>query len=267
MDKKITDYSYQSKFNYSIFFIGYYLNHTLLRKIKYPTDGSFEFITIIAGENGCDNDPKSDTRDGRTDVFNTLYVNIKIDLEYYDKADEQTKCEYFIELYHRGLQKALTFKDLPYKAMIDALEVLRQDGFRYRWALRSMLVKDSNLRVKFECELNTNEFTMTMEAYRTKPKSTEPVCSGTIIKTMPDEVHFDHVISKKNTIQRDHDLIYICTYWGCRFFYLKISDITNGIFNIYLCPSEYPENKIDVETHLRLQNALLPDNFGKDIYN
>ncbi|MDE7411984.1 MAG: hypothetical protein K2M94_08100, partial [Paramuribaculum sp.] len=89
------------------------------------------------------------------------------------------------------------------------LDELRDNDFVYRWNLRNVLARDYNLKVKFDCAVDTNAFTMTAAAYALRSKVKEPLCKVFVVWTKPYEICYRKVISKKNSLILEDGYIYM----------------------------------------------------------
>lgn len=255
LDVQDHDCVYEEIFNHHVFIIGFYIKQTLLKKIKYQTDGTFECLTISVYDNYHQVE-NFRYKDGAIDApYKALHVNIPFDREIYDNADEKSRCNYFISLYKQGLGKAMEYKQLPYEQILNSLDELVRNKFTYCWNLRNMLIREWGLKICFDCLLDTNEYKMTATVYGVGAKKKEPLCKGTVIRTLPHEKHFDHVLSKKKCFLVVGNLLYICSNWQTKYFYFDLNQLKQGCFEIYKCqPSKHFIN--DAATFYSIQSKL-----------
>lgn len=157
----------RSDFNYHTYFIGYCLSKEV-RKLKFETDGTFSGISIQVG-----------SLSSSAKYFNDyLMVGIPFDTSRYDDVDEKSRCRYLIELARTGLIKAATIKEIPLIEILGLLTALEENGFIYSWKLKNISVPEYNLKLKFNCYLTTNDFTLRLSAYEKKLSSVkEMLCA------------------------------------------------------------------------------------------
>ncbi|MDE7410543.1 MAG: hypothetical protein K2M94_00705, partial [Paramuribaculum sp.] len=147
------------------------------------------------------------------------------------------------------------------------LDELRDNDFVYRWNLRNVLARDYNLKVKFDCALDTNAFTMTAAAYALRSKVKEPVCEGLVVWTGPNILHFDHVKSKKNSLTLENGYIYLGATWGTKFFRLSLKNLASGKFEVdYCAPRSIFTRKDEIETFRNLQRGLRDPELYKKLF-
>ncbi len=267
MDRDGIDYDYQTEVNMKTEFIWFYLEIAVLRKIKFNTQDKFWAVRIILGHDDYYKGDNLRFADGAITYDDVLYVYLKFDFERYDRGDDRSRCEYFVELYKLGLQKAMRWYAMPYEEIVRALDELRENDFVYRWNLRNVLARDYNLKVKFDCALDTNAFTMTAAAYALKSKVKEPLCKGLVVWTEPNPFAFGDVVSKRNSLLLEDGYIYIKrSGLSDRYLCLDLKEMAEGKFDVHYCLPPYPGDKSHVETFRELQRNLRDPDLYKKLF-
>lgn len=245
MNDNVSDNIYRSHFDFHAYFIGFYLWHQL-RKLKFETDGTFDAIFVVAG-----------AETPSTEIFReSLIINIPFDFNYYDNADELQRNNYFVDLFKSALQIAATQKKIPLMELMGFIESLVDNNYIYIWDFKNILVRELNLKLKFTCQLSTNDFIMRIVAL--DKKSMIPICEGNVIRTMPDEIFFSY-ISKKIKIKDDK--IILSSKWDRELISIPLKSLICGHLVVDFCPTPYPDDDNATETFKELQKDLRYDNY------
>ena len=240
------DTKYRVTFNYHVFFIGYYLSQRI-KKERFETDGSFDAIYIFAGTENYDDIVGSQA------FWDYISIPIKFDFAYYDNASERERCHYCIEIYKAALARAARVKPIPYDKLVFWLDELEAKNYIDTWKFRNMLIREYGLRIHFTACLTTNDFTIRADVYR--KLNEPPICGGIVVRTKPDSIHFDH-ITKRMAVEDNR--VYIQASLGAKFFYLNLSELASGHFELHLCKSHFTR-KDSIETFQYLQRCLMYD--------
>ena len=240
---------YVSHFNYHVYFIGYCLTKKV-RQLKFETDDTFEMLVINIG-----------SEDTQVEIIKVPYpilaVHLPFDSERYEKGDKIQRCEYYMELIRSGLKKAAEVKQIPYNEIMAFADELADNGYVYEWDLRSIIIKEYGLRVKFVCRLDTDAFTMNAIVF--VKRNPEPICCGQVVRAMPDFIHFD-CLSKKISIENNkivlHDKIS-----NNDLLYIDIESLLDRHIKVEFATSPYPDDQAYSEYHYSLQSSLTYDNY------
>ena len=234
-------------FVYHIYFIRYYL-HLCLKKLKFETDGTYNMIAIKVG--GVTSPTVK-----LEEFFKVVNVSIPFDFERYEKGTQQQRYSYYMELFEEGLTVASEFRPVPLKELKNCLKQLEEDNFVCRWDFKTVSIKELGLKVKFHCQLTTYDFKLIADVYRKREPI--PFCGGTVIRTKPDSIHFNHI--SRDIPIRDNSLR-IQTKWNEEYFYLPLQYLLDGKFTVEKCHPRRPEDKNDTETFYHFQRRLQYDN-------
>ena len=248
--KAIKGRIYASHFNYHVYFISYCLSKKV-RQLKFETDETFGEIIIFIGSEST-----------QTEIikepympYPTLDVHMPFDSERYENGDRTQRCEYYMELLRTGLRKAAEVKPIPYEELMAFADELEANGYVYEWDFRSILVREYGLRVKFVCRLDTDAFTMNLLAFI--KRNPEPVCSGQVVRAMPDAIHFDG-ISKK--IYVENNRLVLQDKFGDDLLYIDIKSLLDGHLKTEFASSPYLDDKEASDTFYYLQERFKYDN-------
>ncbi len=242
---------YRSRFNYHVFVVGYFLTQQL-QKIKYDTKGAYEALFITVGKDDGPDYMKDNT------VWKFIEVNIRFDAAKYDNRSESERCRYYIELYKKALVRANKVATIPLEWLLEQLDVLTEMNYIDSWKFRNMLIRPWGLKICFTATLTTNDFTIRAVVYKTGVKA--PVCEGQVVRTKPDSLDFGHLT--KN--MRVEDGKVIIGYTFADLFYLDLSELSKGEFELHLCaPGKYDTDERSIETHRNLQRIFMYE--GNDL--
>ncbi len=245
MNPELSDRIYGSHFDYHTYFIGYYLSMQV-RKLKFETDGTFDSIIIEVGK---------ESTSVERHFLDNLIVNLPFDFEFYDNATQTQKYDYYLDLIRDGLQLASEHKNIPLVELENLITSLVDNNFIYTWNFKNIRVAEYNLKIKFTCQLSTDDFIIRMVAL--KNKVSEPVCEGVVIRTMPDYIHFRNV--PKN-IQIKNDRICFFDSFGDEMLTIGLKNIIEGNLIIDYSESPYPEGSEMTRLFKHFQETLRYDN-------
>lgn len=246
MGMNTKDDTYDSRFNYHVSVIGYYLSMQV-KKLKFETDGTFKAVSIEVG-----------AEKPSFEIFSylqTIEVRLPFDFDFYDNATQDQKYKYYVELIQEGLQIASEHKNIPLKELNSLLTELADNNFIYTWDFKNLRVPEYNLKIKFTCQLTTDDFILKMQAFRNKEK--EPVCEGTVIRTMPDSIFFSGI---SKDIQVKNGRISINKY-GDEMLTIRLKSIIEGNLIIDYSSNPYPDDPLSSSCFNTFQKSLRYDNY------
>ena len=244
MDANMGDKQYCSHFNYHVFVIGYFLSQHL-KKIKFETDGTFDSICVVVGKDNISG----------SILMRTLTVGVKFDSIKYDRMNESSRNEYYLDLMKRGINLIAEKKMIPYAELNNLMKLLANNRLLYKWTFKYLTLLERNIRAKFTCQLSPNDYTLSAEIVR--EDSGLLIGSGVVVRTKPDAIFFSHLSRK---IYLANDKITITSTWGIPLIHLELSDIINGFVLPYDCESPYPDDKQATQNFKRILHELHYDN-------
>jgi len=172
--------AFKSEFLYHVCFLNNFLSKEI-RKLKYRTDGTFKMIAV--------NPTPDSPGPSRIMPEDALVVEIDFDRERYESIKGTDDCNYYLELFDTGFRKAAESKDIPIHELLDLLKQFRADGCKNTWVHRKRRFKDHDIQVTISGSFTTNDITISVSVSRLSSKSI--LCSGPIIKTLPDELFIE----------------------------------------------------------------------------
>lgn len=245
MKTNLRDSKYSSDFGFHTYFIWHCLSKEV-RKLKFETDGTFDAVFINVGAEATS-----------FKIINlSLVVSMPFDFDFYDNATQDQKYQYYLALYHEGLQIASRYKNIPLEEVNNIIQSLVDNNFIYSWKFKNLRVPEYNLKIKLTCFLSTDDFILKLEAFRNK--ELKPVCEGIVIRTMPDDMDFSFISSD---VQINNGRI--CFYFksGTEVLSIRLKNIVEGNLIIDYSEAPYPDNPKSTETFYYLQNLFKYDNY------
>ena len=227
----IGDGEYQSQFRYHTRFICHYLSKAI-RKYRFETDGTFKMICITVGD--CFS-PKID--------IDVLEVSVPFDKMRYEAIKGTNDCSYYLELFKQGFKIAKKFKDIPFSTLNTLITDFEKKDCIHSWLHLKKIFKQFNLKLKLIAQFTTNDYTLTASFLDMKDQL---ICSGVIIRTLPDEVFFEKTI--KDVIIRNKTIVFL-DYNKQDFITMELNNIINGDFIFSF--SEYPDPNNKIMTEVR----------------
>ncbi len=159
-----------------------------VRKLKIPTDGTFNHINVVVStnENSC-----------RISSQNTLRVTIhwteKNIEEYLTLRDEGKRIQLYLNLLRKGLIRAADFYDIHLNELLSLIDVFQQNGCKNEWLLKSTYNKDWNLRIMFTCHFSTSDFKLKLTLSDSKKNK---IAEKIVFRIYPDEIFFANRIKQ-----------------------------------------------------------------------
>lgn len=246
MNHNMCDKIYRSHFHFHVFFIVYYLSQHL-KKDKFLTDGTFDTINIEVGLPSASIELEN----------RSLTINLPFDFKLYDNADETVRCKYYIDLLKIALQIANERKNIPFEKLMEYLTSLADNNFIYSWNFKDVIVPEYNLKIRFICQLSTNDFIMKIMAL--DKNTMNPICEGNILRTKPDEIFFSY-ISKKIKIKDGKIIIF--SKWDTELLSIELKSLVSGDLVVDFSSTPYPDDIRATENFKQLQKELKYDNYG-----
>lgn len=208
---------FRDNFNLHSRFISNYLS-VQIRKLKLTTDGTFNMIAVsptleikhicrVVGEKALD-------------------ISVNFDRNEYIKMTEIEKYEYYLELLQEGYRISSQYKNVPIEQLIRLHQVFRDNNYRNEWLHKKKKFKEHGIEIELNCYFTSLDFQLKMNVYDLNSKT--ELVSGTVIRTLPDEVCFMNLF--KDLIIINNELI-ITEFQDRPKFKFLLSDIFNAKFH------------------------------------
>lgn len=230
------DYSFSEEFedifSYNTRFISNWMSQNV-RKLKIPTDGTFNHINVVisTNEDSCKRCAPS--------IFEiTIHWTEQDIKEYQALRDENKRIQLYLDLLRKGLVRVADYYDIHIDELLSLINVFQQNGCKNEWLLRSMFIKEWNVRLKFTCHFSTSDFRLKLTLY---DKKKNPIAERVVFRIYPDEVFFSSELRK--VIVEDNKL-YINDFLDKHFMSFDLNLLKDGI----------------------IEGKLLDDNIKKYIY-
>lgn len=200
LDNNTFDTKYVSTYLYHTRFISNFFSKAV-RRIKFSTDGTFNMINVKGS--------KSDIEECSIKGFDSLNVPVLFSATSYESIKGTSDCSYYLELLEKGFNKAARFKKIPLEQLLSLIAEFKANGCRNSWQHSKKRFKELDIELRLDCHFTTLDFKL--DATITKISTKKQLCSGTIIRTKPDERHFEKIFKG---IEVDNKNIIITNYTG-----------------------------------------------------
>ncbi|UKB82728.1 hypothetical protein LF887_17135 [Chryseobacterium sp. MEBOG06] len=236
-------------------FISNYFSRAI-RKVKFDTGNEFNMISISL---------LPETILKQTDIKSNdvLKAYLPFDQKRYEKIKGTEDCGYYLEILEKGVKKASEFKPIPLDELLNLIDEFKKGGCKNEWIHKKKRFKEIDIEVILTCEFTTNYFQLiaTINQISTKKELTR----GIVIKTIPDEIHFDKMF---NDILIYKNFIVITDNADGAMALINIKDAKKGKFEKTFAPYIYSddytkeENEEYEKTHNRVIEILSYDGSG-----
>lgn len=178
LDDKYFGREDSSEFGYRTAFISNYFSKQI-RKARFKTDGTFQMLYVEAtGKPGeCAIVPDR-----------ALTAQVFLDRDRYERIKGTADCSYYLEMLEEGFRKAAEFKKIPLETLLNLIDEFRRNGCRNEWLQKKKRFREADLEVALNCYFTTLDFKLVVTIRKISTR--EELCSGTILRTLPDEIFF-----------------------------------------------------------------------------
>ena len=199
------------------YFISNYLS-IQIRKLTFETDGTFHMLGIT---------PSLDIKHVcRIVGEKALQARISFTKEVYVQMSEIEKHEYYLQLLEEGYKVCAKHKKIPLEQLLKLHQDFRNNGYKNEWLHKKKKFKELGIEVSLNCVFTSIDFQLIMSVFDIKNKI--ELVSGTVIRTLPNEVCFDSLF--KDVIVENDELV-ITEYQDRPKFRFLLKDITKGRFS------------------------------------
>lgn len=174
-------------FAYNTRFISNWMSKNV-RKLKIPTNGSFNHINILISKNESQSKICSPNILEITTQWSSQDIK-----DYLELKDENNRIDLYIKLLKNGLKRAAEFEYIHIDELLSLVARFQQNGCKNEWQLKSMYIKEWNIRLKITCHFSTYDFKLFLVLY---DKSKKTIAQKEIFRIYPDEIFFADVIRK-----------------------------------------------------------------------
>jgi len=210
---------FRDNFNLNSRFVSNYLSMQV-RKLKFETDGTFHMLGVSPSleiKHIC-----------RVVGEKALQARISFDRSAYEQMNEFEKYEYYLQLVEDGYRICTQYKKIPLEQLLKLHQDFRNDGYKNEWLHERKKFKEQGIEVTLNCFFTSFDFRLLMTVYDINSK--KELVSGTVIRTLPNEVCFDSLF--KDLMIEDNELI-ITEFQDRPKFKFLLADI-NGKFSFKL---------------------------------
>lgn len=173
---------FRDDFNLHSRFISNYLS-VQIRKLKFLTDGTFNMIAVS---------PTLDVKHVcRIVGEKALDASIFFNRREYEKLTEIEKYECYLDLLQKGYSICSQYKNIPLEPLLKLHQDFRDNNYKNEWLHKKRKFKEVGIEVDLYCYFTSHYFELEIIVYDIKNK--EILISGTVIRTLPNEVCFDYL--------------------------------------------------------------------------
>ena len=227
LDRSAYDSHYDYEFRNCARFMCNYLSRKV-RLLHFETDGTFKMISIdLGGTSKIDTVP-----------LDVLKVCLPFNKEEYDKLDDKERVIFFASKFREGFRLAATYKDIPLEGLFNLLAEFESNDFKHTWIAKNRIFREHNLRVILNCDFNQYDFHLNVEIYQWSSKTL--LCSGTVIRTLPNEVCFDYLFKD---VYINMDRIIITEFLDYDFIQIDLFEALKGHFVYSFCKCPKPSDE------------------------
>jgi len=180
LDDKAFNLEYCSEFGYRTGFISNYLSKQI-RKASFKTDETFRMISVRLG---------TEIRKPEIVLGDVLEVGLVFDQGRYEQIKGTEDCSYYLEIFEEGFRRAAEFKKIPLETLLNLIDEFSSSGCKNEWLHKKKRFKEADIEVALNCCFTTLDFRLVATIIRISTK--EELCSGVVLITEPDEIHFDY---------------------------------------------------------------------------
>ncbi len=182
--------TYQWDFSLRMRFIGNYLSREV-GKLKYQTDSAT--LSIYYGDEFAKKD----------DFFGNFQVGLPFDKDSYERAARTDDFRYYCELYRKGIMKGGENFNIPTEKILLILDSFEKGGYINKIKYKSSkIIREKDIKATFYCDFGTDAFSLI--GHFDKISTKEELCSGVILRTVPNETTFfmawDDIVTKGDQI-------------------------------------------------------------------
>lgn len=214
-----------------------------VRKLKIPTE-EFNHINVLISkeEDSC-----------KRDILNIIEVKIHWSDEdvrkYLATRNEQERTIIYLDTLREGLIRASKHYDIHISELLGLVDEFQQNGCKNEWLLRSMILKEWNVRMKFTCHLTTNDFRLILTLY---DKKKNIIAQKVVFRIYPSWVFYNHRIKKVVT---EGNMLYINDFLDKHFLSFDLNKLKDGIIEETLLDEDTKQYlyEANVEEYKKIQ--------------
>lgn len=190
------DDDYRYEFTLHTRFISNYFSRQMRRlENRFETDGTFKMISVKP--------TPENPRPCRIVPEAALIVEVPFSKTKYEQIKGTENFEYYLELLKTGFEKASKCKEIPLNPLLQILDEFKKNGCKNEWLHKKKRFLEKDIEVRLNCFFTTFDFRLV--ATITKISTKEILCSGTVLRTEPDEIIFDWMF--KDILINDKNIV------------------------------------------------------------
>lgn len=208
-----------SIFWYNTEFINNWISKNV-RKLKISTDGFNRIIVFVT---------KNESSYKTCTYLSTERLQIKThwtdqDIEkYLATSNEHERIMIYLNTLKEGLVRASKHYEIHIDKLLGLLDEFERIGCKNEWLLRSMILKEWNVRLKFTCQLTTSDFRLLLTLY---DKKKNVISQKVVFCIYPDKTFWGHNIRK---VVIEENKLYINNFLDKHFLSFDLNKLKEGI--------------------------------------
>ena len=204
-------------FAYNTRFISNWMSKNV-RKLKIPTNGTFNHINVLISRN------EAQCRRCAPGILEITTQWTEKDVKkYLELKDEKKRILLYLELLKNGLIRAAEVEDIHIDELLALIDTFQQNGCKNEWLLKSMHIKEWNIRLKFTCHFSTYDFKLFLTLY---DKSKKQIAQKEVFQIYPDEIFFAKEIRK---VAIEENKLFIDDFLDKHFMSFDLNLLKDGI--------------------------------------
>lgn len=210
---------FEDIFTYNTRFISNWMSKNV-RKLKIPTDGTFNHINVCISLN-----------ESKCIVVSPSILEVTIQwtkkdyLDYLSLKDVSKRVVLYLQILSEGLHIAAQFKNIHIGDLNNLIDDFRNNGYKNEWLFKSLQIKNYGIKLKIMCHFTTYDFNVKVYLW---DNSGELLAEKVVFRIYPDEVFFSRLFRK---ISLDDVNLYINNFLDKHTMSFDLQDLSHGIIN------------------------------------
>lgn len=211
---------FREKFNLQTRFINNFLSKEI-RKIKLELGNDINMISVVPSKNI--------TNICRMVGDKALQVRIPFEEDRFNESSMNKLFIYYLQLLEKAYDICSTHLGISLEPLIELHKKFRDNNFENKWIHKKKRFKKYGLEAILNCSFEYDFFRLQLKI--NSIKDSKELVLGTVIKTLPDEVHF---VKLFKDIIIENDYLIITEFQDSPKFKFLLSDIISGNFKFQI---------------------------------
>lgn len=238
------DLTFSTEFNSVFWYNTEFINNWMsrnVRKLKIPTEG-FNHVSVFVSlnEDSCS-------------LSNFLQVKLHWTNSFVEKflatKNEHERTRIYLDALREGLIRASKLYDIHIDELLGLVDEFQKNDCKNEWQLRSMILNEWNVRLKFTCHLTINDFRLVLTLFN---KKKDLIAQKVVFRVYPDKVFWGRKIRK---VIATENMLYVDDFLDKHFLSFDLNELRNGIIEEILLDEEIKKYlyEANVEKYNKIQ--------------